>query len=155
MGNLLLKKWKMSSAEERNQCYLRVKPLFFETVKVLSKKALVPETFELIRCFTKYLEKVDAFNKYINVPFSYFINFSSTDDLLELTRTTILKESLPLSEIKSNGYLSGLIFMIYLQVQTRLNYAEKASMLVRSMISMDRFKSGLRLDLRKRLILKC
>ena len=64
-----------------------------------------------------------------------------------------MKESL--LEIKQNGFMSGLIFMMLMKVEGQLNEQEVRRVLVLSMVGMDRMRSALRLFLRNKLILKC
>ena len=73
--------------------------------------------------------------------------------MLKLVQSTILKESLV--ETKKNGFLSGLIFMMLLKVEKKLDGEQVRRMLVLSMAAMDRMRSAMRLYLRKKLILKC
>ena len=69
-----------------------------------------------------------------------------------MTKKFIVKE--PLLTIKQNGYISGLVFMVYLKVQEALA-AEEERMLIQSMVNMEEFACGLRLRLRKMLVLRC
>ena len=60
-----------------------------------------------------------------------------------------------LLEIKKNGFLSGLIFMMLVKVEKKLGKEQVRRMLVLSMAAMDHMRSAMRLYLRKKLILKC
>ena len=64
----------------------------------------------------------------------------------------IVKE--PLLTIKKNGYLSGLVFIVYLKVEAGLSAEEEERMLIQSMVSMEEFACGLRLRLRKMLVVR-
>ena len=58
-------------------------------------------------------------------------------------------------EIKQNGFMSGLIFMILIMVERQLDEDEIRRMLLLSMVGVDRMRSAMRLFMRKKLVLKC
>ena len=111
------------------------------------------DVYEMMKSFTAFVLETDQHFQFINYPFSFFLNNIRVGDFLALTRKMVLQE--PLRAVKKNGFLSGLIFMIYLKVKSEIEEEEEKRMLIQSMMGMNAFESGLRLELRKMLTLKC
>ena len=111
------------------------------------------DVYEMMKSFTAFVLETDQHFQFISYPFSFFLNNIRVGDFLALTRKMVLQE--PLRAVKKNGFLSGLIFMIYLKVKSEIEEEEEKRMLIQSMMGMNAFESGLRLELRKMLTLKC
>ena len=92
------------------------------------------EVFALFKEFTSFILLRRSSIPYFNYSLTFFINNITVENALSLAKNFIIKE--PLLLTKRNGYLSGLVFMVYLKVEEGLSAEEEERMLIQSMASM-------------------
>ena len=86
------------------------------TIQALNQKKMVEEIYLTIKNYKKYLailQNHDSF-LYFNYVYSYYMNLNPPEAML-LQANRILKQQ-TFNQIKTNNYLSPLIFMIFLKI---------------------------------------
>ena len=114
LQELVLREWATHTQDERHWQFQEV-PIFMKmTIKALLLTNRLRETYESLKSFTSYLLTVAKTNLQLNHPYTMLINLTSADRLHTLAQEVLMKESI--FSLRSNGYLSGLIFMVFLKI---------------------------------------